>query len=105
SLRLTEQASLLVSATHQPGQQSAVANEMFAGMTYAFDRGLTGSLFAQQAGGKASSGMQVQQSPPLGPGFGYRVEAQGGEQNRGSGLLRYQGDYGIYEASYGHVSD
>ena len=105
SIRLTERASLLVSATHLPGHQGGADNELFAGVTYAFDRGITGSLFAQQAGGKASSVMQVQKSPPLGPGFGYRVEGQVGEQNRGSGLLRYQGDYGIYEASYGRVND
>ena len=105
SIRLMERASLLVSATHLQGKQGGADNEFFAGVTYAFDRGITGSLFAQQSGGKTSSVMQVQQSPPLGPGFGYRVQGEVGAQNQGSGLLRYQGDYGIYEASYGRVND
>lgn len=33
------------------------------------------------------------------------MEGQLGEQNRGSGVQRYQGDYGIYEASYGRFGD
>ena len=41
----------------------------------------------------------------MGPGFGYRAEGQLGEQNRSSGLLRYQGTYGIYEARYGRFGD
>jgi outer membrane usher protein len=98
-------ASLLVSATHVQGKQHGTDNEFFAGVTYAFDRGITGSLFTRQSQGKVDSVAQVQKSPPLGPGFGYRVQGEVGEQNRGSGLLRYQGDYGIYEASFDHGND
>jgi outer membrane usher protein len=105
SMRLTGRASLFVSANHFPESQVGSAHEIFAGLTYAFGRGITGSLFHQQSGDRASTALQVQKSPPLGPGFGYRAEGQIGEQNRGSGVLRYQGDYGIYEASYGRFGD
>jgi outer membrane usher protein len=105
SLRLTGRASLFVSANHFPGIQDGPENEFFAGVTYAFGRGITGSVFHQHAGDRSSTAMQVQKSPPLGPGFGYRVEGQISEQNRGSGVFRYQGDYGIYEAAYGRFGD
>lgn len=105
SMRLTGRASLFVSANYLPGNQDGSEHEVFAGLTYAFGTGTTGSLFHQRFGDKTSTAMQIQKSPPLGPGFGYRVEGQLGEQNRGSGVLRYQGDYGIYEASYGRFGD
>jgi outer membrane usher protein len=105
SLRLTGRASLFVSANYFPGHQEGPENEFFAGVTYAFGRGITGSVFHQHSGDQSSTAMQVQKSPPLGPGFGYLVEGQLGEQNRGSGVFRYQGDYGIYEASYGRFGD
>jgi outer membrane usher protein len=105
SMQLTGRASLFVSANYVPGNPYGSENEIFTGLTYAFGQGITGSVFRQQSGGKSSTAMQVQKSPPLGPGFGYRVEGQLGERNRGSGLWRYQGDYGIYEASYGRFGD
>jgi outer membrane usher protein len=105
SMQLTGRASLFVSANYLPGTQPGGESEIFAGLTYAFGQGITGSVFQQQSGSKSSTAIQVQKSPPLGPGFGYRVEGQLGERNRGSGLWRYQGDYGIYEASYGRFGD
>jgi outer membrane usher protein len=105
SLRLTQRASLFVSANHFPGIKDAPEHEFFAGVTYAFGRGITGSVFHRRSGDQSSTAMQVQKSPPLGPGFGYRVEGQISEQNRGSGVFRYQGDYGIYEAAYGRFGD
>lgn len=105
SLRLTPRASLFVSAQHFPGSPDGPGHEAFAGVTYAFGRGITGSVFHQHSGDRSSTALQVQQSPPVGPGFGYRVEGRISEQNRGSGVLRYQGDYGTYEASYGRFGD
>lgn len=105
SRRLTERASLFVAANHSPQRLGGWENEVFAGLTYAFGGGITGGLFHQQSGRTANSAIQLQQSPPLGPGFGYRVEGQLGKQNRGSGLLRYQGAYGIYEAGYARVGE
>ena len=105
SLRLTGQASLFVSANYFPGIQDGPETEVFAGLSYAFGTGITGSVSHRRSGDHSSTAIQVQKSPPLGPGFGYRVEGELGEQDRGSGVFRYQGDYGIYEARYGRFGD
>jgi len=55
-------------------------------------------------GGATSPFAQVQQSLPAGPGFGYRVGVQAGQDGNSQGELDYQNNVGTYDVAAYHTS-
>jgi outer membrane usher protein len=55
--------------------------------------------------GRRASRVAVQQSLPVGEGFGYRVAASEGDSRRLEGWSAYQGPRGLYEAEVAHSKD
>jgi outer membrane usher protein len=64
----------------------------------------TGTLSVNHSNGVQQETAQVQQSLPLGPGWGYRAQLQGGQHATQIGDVQYQGQYGLYEAEYDHLA-
>ena len=85
-----------------------VEYDTFVGLSFApAERVTTGATRSDHWGGQSGYGgtsqATVQQSLPLGPGFGYRVVVSQGEKNAmNEGTAQYQGAYGRIEADYQH---
>jgi outer membrane usher protein len=70
------------------------------GLTFLFDD-IIGNLSYGNRNGSSTGIASVQKSLPVGPGYGYRFQANSsGEQYALDGLLQYQGAHGRYEAGY-----
>ena len=54
---------------------------------------------------RRASRVAVQQSLPVGEGFGYRAAASEGDRRRLEGWTAYQGPRGLYEAEFAHSKD
>ena len=85
-----------------------VEYDTFAGLSFApAERVTAGATRSDHWGGQAGYGgtsqATVQQSLPLGPGFGYRAVVSQGENALNEGLAQYQGAYGRIEADYQHL--
>lgn len=104
SVWLTERASLFLGGSH--GRQSGrdPVTEGYIGLTYFLGK-TTASLSYRRRGSDNIATAEAQKPLPVGPGFGYRVQASttNGETGSGAALVQYQGAYGRYEASYENV--
>jgi outer membrane usher protein len=70
------------------------------GLTFLFND-ITGNLSYGNRSGTSTGIASIQRSLPVGPGYGYRFQANtSGEQYALDGLLQYQGAHGRYEAGY-----
>ena len=84
-----------------------VEYDTFVGLSFAPADRVTASAtrtdrWGGQSGYGGTSQATVQQSLPLGPGFGYRVVASQGENALNEATAQYQGAYGRIEADYQH---
>ncbi len=84
-----------------------VEYDTFAGLSFApANRVTAGATRSDHWGGQSGYGgttqATVQQSLPLGPGFGYRVVAAQGENDLNDADAQYQGAYGRIEGEYQH---
>jgi len=105
SIRLTDRASLFLSVSRSTQKGSKPTTDGFAGLSIYLGDRTTGTLSYQRQASQNRGSVEVQRSLPIGPGFGYRVQADTtGETGQGSATLQYQGPYGRYEASYQHAS-
>jgi len=105
SVRLTDRASLLLSASRSTQKDAKPTVEAFAGLSIALGDRTTATLSYQQQGNQNVGSVEVQRSLPVGPGFGYSVRADAtGETVQGAASVQYQGPYGRYEASYQRVN-
>ena len=120
SVRLTNQANFFVTASYARQHGVQPATEIFAGLTYFLGDGTTATVsndytHQPKTTSQNTTAVEVQRSLPLGPGFGYRVQANRAEQDTSATLsqpsssseqygglaqLQYQGGYGFYEAAY-----
>ncbi len=103
SVRLMDQLNLFV-VGGRSYQRQANVNDVFVGLSYFLGK-TTATVSHQQRGEVGTNSTELQQSLPVGTGFGYRFEGaktkgQGQEERLLRGLLQYQGPYGRYEASY-----
>jgi outer membrane usher protein len=85
-----------------------VEYDTFVGLSFApAERVTAGASRSDHSGGSSGHGgtsqATLQQSLPLGPGFGYRVVASQGENAVNEANAQYQGAYGRIEADYQHL--
>lgn len=95
----------LIVGTHYMDQRALGSSiNLSANLTFSFGEGSTASaIYDHQAGAPSGNGdlvgLQLQKSLPLGPGYGYLLQAQSGQgQQRGVADLEYRSNYGFYQA-------
>jgi outer membrane usher protein len=104
SLRLTDRVSVFANVARSAEQNSRAVIDVFAGISVVLGERTIATVSYQRQDTVNSGSAEVQQSLPLGPGFGYRVRGDIAEgAARGLAVLQYQGPYGRYEASYERV--
>lgn len=106
--RLMKNVTLNLAASTAEAEEHTY--EIFAGLIFILGRETSASLdyTVQEDYSRASA--TIQQNPPLGTGFGYRVSADRTEDDRdggygttetgGNGYVEYRSPYGIYSAEY-----
>ncbi|MBI3304116.1 MAG: fimbrial biogenesis outer membrane usher protein [Deltaproteobacteria bacterium] len=103
TVRLSATVSLIGTATriHTTAGQDNL--EGFAGLSFILGPYTTTSVAHTQRAGSSAQRVEVQQSLPAGPGFGFRVSGQRGESEGAGALVQYQNAFGRFEASYDHA--
>jgi len=119
SVRLTNRASLFVTASHARQPQQKPDTSVFTGLTYFLGDRTTATASNEVGRHQNISAIEAQRSLPLGTGYGYRVRAVRAEQDlpqvdgrsggstvdyQGLADLQYQSQYGFYEAAYERVN-
>jgi outer membrane usher protein len=120
SVRLTNRASLFVTASHARQPQQKPDTAVFTGLTYFLGDSTTATASHEVSRHQNNSALEAQRSLPLGTGLGYRVRAVRAEQDlpqvdgrsggstvdyQGLADVQYQSQYGFYEASYERIND
>jgi len=96
TVNVTSRAQLSVNATHVKQAGSPAAWQGFASLTYALGwRTVASAVTTVDTAGQALTSVNVQRSLPLGPGFGFRVDADANEPYRTTGTFEAQGRRGI----------
>ena len=96
SLNVTSRAQLSVNATRVDRAGSPTAWEGFASLTLALGwRTVASAVTTVDAAGEALTSVNVQRSLPLGPGFGFRIDADAQAPYRTVGIFEVQGRRGI----------
>jgi outer membrane usher protein len=105
SIRLSPRANIVLSASRSR-RAGVTVNEGFAGLSYFLPGRMTASVSYDRKGSFSTPTAEVQKSLPVGEGFGYRLSAAGAGETPSSqsGLLQYQGPYGLYQVGHDHVS-
>jgi outer membrane usher protein len=70
------------------------------GLTWRLGRHTSAGLQARRSGGREVVGVSMQRSLLQGPGIGYRVNWNEGDQTSSSAAVQYQTDYGRYEVGF-----
>ncbi len=96
STRVHRMADLTASVTRFMGS-SRTGTEVSVGMTVSFGGRAVASTSAVHGPDGTRAAVDMQQSLPVGGGFGYQLHSETGERNASSGVLQYQGSYGRYE--------
>ncbi|MGH9650096.1 MAG: fimbria/pilus outer membrane usher protein, partial [Terriglobales bacterium] len=100
NLRVTRRATLLLSGSHMRDTGRPSVLELFGGVSYYLGKNTTANVSHRDVDGRGTTTFEVQKSLPVGEGFGYRVQAQRGTQERLSGLFHYSAPFGRYEAQF-----
>ena len=96
TLNLTSRTQLSANATRVDKAGSPIAWEGFASLTLALGwRTVASAVTTVDAAGEALTSVNVQRSLPLGPGFGFRVDADAQDPYRTEGIFEVQGRRGI----------
>jgi outer membrane usher protein len=96
ALNVTSRTQLSVNATRVDQAGSPVAWEGFASLTVALGwRTVASAVTTVDAEGEALTSVNVQRSLPLGPGFGFRIDADAQAPYRTTGIFEVQGRRGI----------
>src|SRR5207344_1662900 len=96
TLNVTRRAQLSLNATRANRAGSPVAWEGFASLTFALGwRTVASAVTSVDAEGEALTSVNLQRSLPLGPGFGFRIDADAQEPYRTTGTFEVQGRRGI----------
>ncbi|MEH2244838.1 fimbria/pilus outer membrane usher protein [Nostoc sp.] len=103
TIRLSDRSNLSINLSHSSQATESSINEIFIGFNYSLGNATSANLTEGISNKKAVTTLSLQQSPPLGEGFGYRLQlSPSEEQLPGNGTLRYQAPFGIYELNYDH---
>ena len=96
NLNLTSRAQLSVNATRVEKAGQPITWEGFASLTLTLGWRTTASAVTTvDTDGEALTSVNVQRSLPLGPGFGFRIDADAQEPYRSTGIFEVQGRRGI----------
>ena len=96
SLNVTSRTQLSVNATRVDKAGSPTAWEGFASLTLSLGwRTVASAVTTVDTAGDALTSVNVQRSLPLGPGFGFRIDADAQEPYRTAGIFEAQGRRGI----------
>lgn len=103
SVALGDIANLHFSAQHVLAPERTVRFGLFLTRSLGARRHASGSVeFGSEP---RASRVAVQQTLPVGEGFGYRAAASEGDGRRLEGWVAYQGPRGLYEAEVAHAKD
>jgi outer membrane usher protein len=106
SVNVTSRAQLSLNATRVDQAGSPVTWEGFASLTLMLGwRTVASTVTTVDPAGDASTSVNVQRSLPLGPGFGFRIDADAQEPYRTSGTFEAQGRRGIVGARVDTAQD
>jgi outer membrane usher protein len=101
---LTRRLYAFVNLTNTFARGKRVEFDTFAGLSYAFgDHSTASASRSDRWGGDGRSGtnhLDVQRSLPVGPGYGYRVVVESGDNDHEEALAQYQGAHGRIDADY-----
>jgi len=103
SFRVSKDIAVLVTANHtlQPGSPSTT--DISISLNYFLGGSTNASLTYNNQSQGSTTGIAVQKALPVGPGFGYRAQAQtGAGGNQFDGDFLYQSTFGLYEFDYLH---
>lgn len=87
-------------------KEARISHEFFAGVNIFLGRNRSASLNFRKQENRIAAVASIQQNPPRGPGFGYRMSAAWGQgtQNEdeidGLASVQYRGTYGVYSLEY-----
>jgi outer membrane usher protein len=96
TLNLTSRAQLSANATRVDKAGAPVAWEGFASLTLSLGwRMVASAVTTVDTDGEALTTVNLQRSLPLGPGFGFRIDADAQEPYRTQGVFEVQGRRGI----------
>jgi outer membrane usher protein len=99
SVNITSRAQLSLNATRVDKAGSPAAWEGFASVSVTLGwRTIASTVTTVDPAGDASTSVNVQRSLPLGPGFGFRIDADAQAPYRTSGIFEAQGRRGIIGA-------
>ena len=104
-LNLTSRAQLSANATRVDKAGSPTAWEGFASLTLALGwRTVASAVTTVDKEGEALTSVNLQRSLPLGPGFGFRIDADAQDPYRTQGIFEAQGRRGIIGVRAGRLS-
>ena len=106
---LYNKCSLYVTVSRIDSEE--VEYDFFVGLNFILGRNTSGNISYHMQDNEATATATIQQNPPLGTGFGYRLLARARDYDQndrkvdGNGLFQYRGPYGIYSAGYSKYGD
>jgi len=83
----------------------AHTDELFTGIHVYFGKGVSGSSSYVKREGADGSRFMVERNPSLRNGFGFRAETETSVIDAAAADLRYQSEYGIFDAGYRKLGD
>jgi outer membrane usher protein len=101
TIRLSNRANLSLNVSRSSANLQSTNDEVFIGFNY--NLGNTNASLTEQINNKGQpvTTVSVQKSPPVGEGFGYRLQLTPSEsQIPGNARLTYRAPVGIYELNY-----
>ncbi|MEH1928176.1 MAG: fimbria/pilus outer membrane usher protein [Nostoc sp.] len=105
TIQVSNRANLSINLSRSSQPTGSSINEVSIGFNYSL--GNANANVNQTINDKKPvTTLSLQKSPPVGEGFGYRLQLSPSEgQLPGNGTLRYQAPFGIYELNYDHNSN
>jgi outer membrane usher protein len=113
SRRLTNDIFLYIRAsrTRTDDISDKEVDEVFAGLNIYLGKRRSANLSRTIVEERATEKVSVQQNPPLGTGFGYRLLTERAEDDEGdhtiggNASVQYRGPFGIYSADYRRIAE
>jgi outer membrane usher protein len=103
--QLSDRVGLAATVAQNRVLGQKVDTSLFVALTFSLGELRTGTLSVNHEQGVQQETAQIQQSLPLGPGWGYRAQLQQGQRSSQIADVQYQGKYGLYEAEYNHLAN
>jgi len=98
-LQLGHGLNLQINVSRSYSVATRTATDVYVALNWAFGSTIATAFHDSYMG----EGVNVQRGLPLGPGYGYQVQAQTGPLPQGLAQFQYNGDYGYYELDESNV--